>query len=84
MNMAPARGDNPATGWQPHGGAVTGALVRGLDWSATAIGPMVSYAQSARCRWKLLLDYFGDDTAGIERCGVCDNCKSPPTIDSVR
>ena len=49
-----------------------------------ALELMVSYAQSARCRWKLLLDYFGDDTAGIERCGVCDNCKSPPTIDSVR
>ena len=49
-----------------------------------ALEQMVAYAQSGYCRWKLLLDYFGDDTAGVERCGTCDNCKSPPTIDSVR
>jgi ATP-dependent DNA helicase RecQ len=50
-----------------------------------ALEQMVGYAQSAYCRWKLLLDYFSDDSAGIERCGCCDNCKSPPTVDdSVR
>lgn len=47
-----------------------------------ALAQMVSYAQSGYCRWKLLLDYFGDQSAGIERCGVCDNCITPPTIDS--
>ncbi|WP_374581946.1 ATP-dependent DNA helicase RecQ [Pseudoduganella sp.] len=47
-----------------------------------ALAQMVSYAQSGYCRWKLLLDYFGDQSAGIERCGVCDNCIAPPTIDS--
>jgi ATP-dependent DNA helicase RecQ len=49
-----------------------------------ALEQMVGYAQSGYCRWKLLLDYFGDASAGIERCGTCDNCRSPPTIDSVR
>jgi len=45
-----------------------------------ALAQMVSYAQSGYCRWKLLLDYFGDSSAGIERCGTCDNCLAPPTV----
>ncbi|SFU76243.1 RecQ family ATP-dependent DNA helicase [Pseudoduganella namucuonensis] len=42
---------------------------------------MVGYAQSGYCRWKVLLDYFGDDTPGFERCCQCDNCLSPPQIE---
>ena len=45
-----------------------------------ALEQMVGYAQSGYCRWKLLLDYFGDETAGVERCGVCDNCRAPPQV----
>ncbi|GJI87245.1 ATP-dependent DNA helicase RecQ [Rugamonas sp. R1(2021)] len=41
---------------------------------------MVSYAQSGYCRWKLLLDYFGDRPDDFERCCRCDNCLSPPSI----
>jgi ATP-dependent DNA helicase RecQ len=37
---------------------------------------MVQYAQSAMCRWKLLLDYFGEGE-GFDRCGTCDNCVTP-------
>jgi ATP-dependent DNA helicase RecQ len=37
---------------------------------------MEAYAQSATCRWKLLLDYFGE-TDGVEACGECDNCRNP-------
>jgi ATP-dependent DNA helicase RecQ len=37
---------------------------------------MMAYGQSAGCRWKLLLEYFGE-TAEWERCGVCDNCRHP-------
>jgi ATP-dependent DNA helicase RecQ len=40
------------------------------DWSATW------YAQSATCRWKLLLEYFGEAEA-FERCGFCDNRVDP-------
>ena len=38
---------------------------------------MAQYAQSAQCRWTLLLDYFGE-ADGFERCGACDNCVRPP------
>jgi ATP-dependent DNA helicase RecQ len=38
---------------------------------------MAGYAQSARCRWKLLLEYF-QEAEGFDRCGTCDNCVNPP------
>jgi ATP-dependent DNA helicase RecQ len=38
---------------------------------------MMSYGQSARCRWALLLEYFAE-AEGPEPCGVCDNCIAPP------
>ena len=37
---------------------------------------MAGYAQSAQCRWKLLLEYFGEGET-VERCGTCDNCLEP-------
>jgi ATP-dependent DNA helicase RecQ len=37
---------------------------------------MAAYAQSAMCRWKLLLDYFKEGES-FERCGSCDNCVEP-------
>ena len=43
-----------------------------------ALDQMVSYAVSGFCRWKLLLDYFGDHVAGFEKCCKCDNCLNPP------
>ncbi|MDZ5635847.1 RecQ family zinc-binding domain-containing protein [Janthinobacterium sp. GMG1] len=44
-----------------------------------ALEQMVAYAQSGLCRWKLLLDYFGD-AGDFERCCGCDNCQSPPAL----
>ena len=38
---------------------------------------MLQYAQSALCRWKTLLEYFGE-TVAWEHCGNCDNCLHPP------
>ena len=35
---------------------------------------MVFYAQTRICRWKVLLEYFGDALPG-DRCGTCDNCR---------
>jgi ATP-dependent DNA helicase RecQ len=34
---------------------------------------MISYGQTGYCRWKLLLEHFGE-AAGFERCNTCDNC----------
>jgi ATP-dependent DNA helicase RecQ len=35
---------------------------------------MIFYAQTGLCRWRVLLDYFGD-TATFDRCTFCDTCK---------
>jgi ATP-dependent DNA helicase RecQ len=43
-----------------------------------ALEQMVSYAVSGFCRWKVLLDYFGDAVPGFEQCCRCDNCLRPP------
>jgi ATP-dependent DNA helicase RecQ len=37
---------------------------------------MVLYAQSGTCRWKLLLEYFGEEE-DFHHCGNCDNCLHP-------
>lgn len=47
-----------------------------------ALEQMVSYAVSGFCRWKVLLDYFGDEVHGFEKCGHCDNCRNPPVAAS--
>jgi ATP-dependent DNA helicase RecQ len=43
---------------------------------------MLAYAQSGTCRWRLLCEYFGERLDG-ERCGMCDNCLNPPTVETV-
>jgi ATP-dependent DNA helicase RecQ len=35
---------------------------------------MVRYGHSGHCRWKLLLEHFGDDVPFETGCGQCDNC----------
>jgi ATP-dependent DNA helicase RecQ len=37
---------------------------------------MMEYGQSARCRWKVLLEYFRQEVPW-EQCGTCDNCLQP-------
>ncbi|WP_144113171.1 RecQ family ATP-dependent DNA helicase [Paraburkholderia sp. BCC1886] len=41
---------------------------------------MIDYAQTGECRWREILDYYGD-TPSMQRCGVCDNCVNPPQIE---
>jgi ATP-dependent DNA helicase RecQ len=48
-----------------------------IDGDRRKLERMGLYAQSARCRWKELLDYFGEGE-GFDRCGSCDNCTNPP------
>jgi ATP-dependent DNA helicase RecQ len=45
-----------------------------------ALDRMVFYAQTGFCRWKVLLEYFGEDVEW-EHCGHCDNCTRPPEQD---
>jgi ATP-dependent DNA helicase RecQ len=45
-----------------------------------ALDQMVGYAVSGFCRWKLLLEYFGDTVPGFEKCCRCDNCLNPPEL----
>jgi ATP-dependent DNA helicase RecQ len=35
---------------------------------------MIAYAQSALCRWHLILRQFGESIEG-DACGDCDNCR---------
>jgi ATP-dependent DNA helicase RecQ len=50
---------------------------------------MMAYGQGAGCRWRMLLDYFGE-AVDWDRCGSCDNCRhpleehiAPPAVRSV-
>lgn len=64
------------------------------DHDRAMLDRMVAYAQSGSCRWKMLLDHFGE-TPGWDfgatpgwhfgaipepgwRCTACDNCSFPP------
>ncbi|MBV8771127.1 MAG: ATP-dependent DNA helicase RecQ [Deltaproteobacteria bacterium] len=38
---------------------------------------MMLYGQVGSCRWKFLLDYFGEQS-DWDHCGHCDNCRIPP------
>ena len=40
------------------------------------LSEVVTYAESSRCRRRLLLNYFGEDYAQ-DNCGCCDNCINP-------
>ena len=42
-----------------------------------ALERLVFYAQTGFCRWKVMLEYFGEHV-GWSHCGVCDNCRQPP------
>ena len=55
---------------------VAAAYARRKEADRGKLERMTGYAQSALCRWKLLLDYFAEPDA-IERCGTCDNCRHP-------
>ena len=46
------------------------------DADRNKLESVAQYAQSAQCRWKLLLENFGE-AEGFERCGSCDNCLVP-------
>lgn len=38
---------------------------------------MINYCQSAQCRTRFILDYFGEDVDAAWKCGNCDACTAP-------
>ena len=42
--------------YQPHGGGVTGELVRSIDWSATSLGPMAAWPANLRTSVDIVLN----------------------------
>ncbi|HVL74878.1 MAG TPA: ATP-dependent DNA helicase RecQ [Noviherbaspirillum sp.] len=42
-----------------------------------ALEKMVFYAQTGFCRWKVLVEHFGEHVPW-SHCGHCDNCVDPP------
>jgi ATP-dependent DNA helicase RecQ len=59
-------------------GKLAEVYVQKAEREREALDQMVGYAVSGFCRWKLLLDYFGDTVEGFEKCCKCDNCLNPP------
>jgi ATP-dependent DNA helicase RecQ len=37
---------------------------------------LLDYAETRGCRWRSLLDYFGDEDAEVPSCGHCDRCEA--------
>ncbi|MDB5817280.1 MAG: recQ, partial [Rhizobacter sp.] len=54
-----------------------GALVEGFEEKGLhdreMLERMVFYGHTGFCRWKVLLEHFGEEHA-FDRCGHCDNC----------
>ena len=56
-------------------GALAGDYAKKSERDHEALERMVFFAQTGFCRWKVLLEGFGDTLPGAaERCGHCDNC----------
>ncbi|MFL6680776.1 MAG: RecQ family ATP-dependent DNA helicase [Burkholderiaceae bacterium] len=58
-----------------HLGALAGDYARKAERDHEALERMVFFAQTGFCRWKTLLEGFGEALPeGIDRCNHCDNC----------
>ena len=53
------------------------------DSDRSALEEMEFYARTGYCRWKVLLDHFGEGDA-MEGCGSCDNCINPPSAQPLK
>ncbi|MGJ4952863.1 DNA helicase RecQ [Bradyrhizobium sp. HKCCYLS20291] len=83
------RDGKPSTAWMAYGLSDIVQQRRMIDKSTGAeafkrmsirkLDALVALAETAGCRRKLLLSYFGETPAG-ENCGNCDNCVSPPKM----
>jgi ATP-dependent DNA helicase RecQ len=53
--------------------ALAGEYAEKAERDREKLERMVFYAQTGLCRWRVMLEYFGERLEG-ERCGTCDNC----------
>lgn len=56
---------------------VSGGDVRHQRMAAAKLEEMAAYCETASCRRKFLLAYFGEEYPG-DRCGACDVCEKVP------
>jgi ATP-dependent DNA helicase RecQ len=56
-------------------GELAGDYAKKSERDQEALERMVFFAQTGFCRWKVLLEGFGETLpGGADRCGRCDNC----------
>lgn len=82
------RDGRPATAWMAFRRGDVERMRRLIDRSAERderrwvqrhkLNALLGYAETADCRRKVLLNYFGEEMDGDE-CGNCDNCLNPPS-----
>jgi len=83
------RDGKPSSAWMTYGLSDIVQQRRMIDESGAAdafkrvsggkLDALVGLAETAHCRRRRLLGYFGE-TFGDEACGNCDNCLSPPRV----
>jgi ATP-dependent DNA helicase RecQ len=56
--------------------ALATAYARRHEADRAKLEQMVLYAQTALCRWKVLVEYFGESVEW-DACGHCDTCRRP-------
>jgi ATP-dependent DNA helicase RecQ len=62
-----------------HFEALAQSHVERAERDRSALERMVFYAQTGLCRWRVLLEHFGEALGAQDgRCGHCDNCLRPP------
>src|SRR5581483_6056137 len=83
------RDGNPSVAWMAYGLSNIVQQRRMIDdseasdeYKRVSIGKLdalVGLAETAQCRRKRLLSYFGEQLTG-DNCGNCDNCVAPPRL----
>ncbi len=54
------------------------------EMGAQLINETVAYSESAVCRRKILLNYFGEEYSSDNCEGMCDNCKNPKKLHEAK
>lgn len=66
---------------EQHAALIADGYRQRADVDHTKLEQLMAYAYSARCRWKNILEYFGESPLW-QQCGTCDNCRRPPRTEA--